>query len=94
MLGRRPICDMPLGSEVVGSKASLPLPFSGTFCLFSGNAGKFAGSYSGALTRFLECPSGFLEATLKLVLVDRPDTEVLPDPIEDIDSTDCFLTRL
>lgn len=95
MLGRRPICDMPLGSEFAGRKASLPLSFSGTFfCLLSGNAGRFAGSYSGALTRFFGYPSGFLELTLKLVLDEMPDKEVLPDPIEDIDSTDCFLVRL
>src|ERR1700712_2641961 len=92
MLGRRPICDMPFGSELVGRSANLPFSFSGTFfCLFSGKGGKLAGSYSGALTRFFGYPSGFLEFTLKLVLVETPDIEVLPDPIDEIDSTDCFL---
>lgn len=86
---------MPLGSELVGRKASLPLSISSPFfCLLSGNVGKFAGSYSGALTRFFGCPSGFLEFTLKLVLVEMPETEVLSDPIEDMDSPDCFLARL
>lgn len=95
MLGRRVICDIPFGSEWVGRKANLPLSFSGTFfCRFSGKGGKLAGSYSGALMRFFVDPSGFLEFTLKLVLVETPDKEVLPDPIEEIDSVDCFLTKL
>jgi hypothetical protein len=31
---------------------------------------------------------------LKLVLVEYPDIDVLPDPIEETDSVDCFLTKL
>jgi hypothetical protein len=95
MLGRRLICEIPLGSELVGRRASLPFSFSCTLlALFSGKGGKLAGSYSGALTRFFVEPSGFLELTLKLVLVEIPDIDDLPEAIEETDSTDCFLFKL
>ena len=76
-----------------GTRGSIPMPSFVFF--FSGSGGSVAGSYSGALTRYLApftCP--FAEAVLVLVLgVEAAEKEERAERAEDRDSLESCLVK-
>ena len=79
--------ETTLGEDVVDVNGARAAGTSSTFCLFGGRGGNAAGSYAGAFIRF-DPPSFAWDREVRLVLLDTPEMDEIPDTVEDTDSDD------